>query len=212
VFLFALSLAALSDRQICQAASMSGPTYRSVVSTAAKCSTFKGELLYAAWIHNPSSAVYAFDANASGETSPICEATSSDIGLDVGGITLDPALNLWIMNSAAATLMKFPKGTDGSSNPTQIISGASTLLSPFPFGNSQGVAADGAGDIWAPYWYDYNGLYGYVVAFAGSATGNVAPMATIGYADKGQEEQIAAPVSLVKSRVCCKFRSVDRVV
>ena len=113
----------------------------------------------------------------------------------------DAGGKLWVMNSQSISLMAFAHATNSSDPPAQTISGSSTLLVGDEADGYQGIAADTTGKMWVPCWYDYNGPYGYVVAFNNKANGNVAPVATtIGYGDKGVAEKIAGPVGVTFDR------------
>jgi len=160
------------------------------------CSSYNGERLYT---DNPSgqaqqAIVFAFKANAHGSTLPLCTISYGGLSRP-GGMVDDASGKLWVMDSEDISLMVFPHTANGSSPPAQAISGSNTLLVGFEAAGYQGIAVDQAGNVWVPCWYDYNNPYGYLVAFANNANGNVAPVATIGFGDKGVGEHIASPLA-----------------
>jgi len=161
------------------------------------CSSYNGERLYT---DNPSgqaqqAIVFAFKANAHGSTLPLCTISYGGLSRP-GGMVDDASGKLWVMDSEDISLMVFPHTANGSSPPAQAISGSNTLLVGSEAAGYQGIAVDQAGNVWVPCWYDYNNPYGYLVAFANNANGNVAPVATIGFGDKGVGEHIASPLAV----------------
>ena len=63
---------------------------------------------------------------------------------------------LWVMNTAVDLFMAFAHATNSSDPPAQTISGSKTLLIGEEAAGYQGIAADAAGKMWVPCWYDYN--------------------------------------------------------
>jgi hypothetical protein len=173
---------------------------QSVSRDASRCSTFSGPRLYASTYRSDYMFVAVLDAEASGDTKPLCELLYSGFGNAIGGLALGAAKNLWVLNSAAPSLMAFGHAANGNQPPLRTIGGANTLLVQFPFGNSEQIATDRQGNAWVPVWYDYNQRYGYITAYANDRNGNVPPIATIGYGDKGQAEGIGAPAAVAFDR------------
>lgn len=169
---------------------------RQVPKGTASCSSFKGQRLYTITYQSPSTFVAVFEAKAGKNAQGLCQVRSPRFGQYLGGIALDPSGDLWAINSDTPYLMAFAPWANGEPTPLRTISGSNTLLVQFAFCCSQQIASDSAGNIWVPNWYDYNRSYVYVTAYANGANGNVAPIATIGYGDKGQSEGIAAPVAV----------------
>src|SRR6202042_1523395 len=143
--------------------------------------------------------ILVFRASAGENATPLCTITYSGLN-KIGGMADDAGGKLWVMNSQSVALMAFAHATNSGDPPTQTIGGSNSLLIGNQGDGYQGIAADGAGKMWVPCWYDYNQAYGYVVAFNNKANGNVAPVATIGYADKGVAEKISAPVGVTFDR------------
>jgi hypothetical protein len=208
----AMFLAAVTSSAAASAASVDVPRARlafgespraplqSVSRDTSRCSTFSGPRLYASTYRSDYDFVAVLDAEASGDTKPLCELLYSGFGNAIGGLALDTSNNLWVLNSAAPSLMSFAHAANGAQPPLRTIEGGNTLLVQFPFADAEQIATDALGNIWVPVWYGYNGPTGYIAAYSNDGNGNVSPVATIGYGDKGQSEGILAPFAVAFDR------------
>jgi hypothetical protein len=187
--------------------SLPGPasSARQSIASAAhgenRCSSFKRERLYAGYYVNSEKSwnIMALPADAGANATPICTITYDGMN-NVGGIADDANGKLWVSLSGSASIIAFPHAQNSSAPPIQTIQGSNTLIVGLPSALSQGISFDSAGDVWVPCWWGYNGSTGYVAAFGNNANGNVAPIFTIGYGDKGAGESIAAPVATAFDR------------
>jgi hypothetical protein len=133
-----------------------------------------GGNIYAAGAGNGASpsAVLIFSSGSAGNVAPSRSITGPNTMLDdVLGIALDSMGNLYVsngtFNGATPSIVVFSAGSTGNATPTRVIAGAATgLASP---GN---LAVDSTGTV-----YILNGTN--ILVFAPTATGNVAPTATI---------------------------------
>jgi hypothetical protein len=161
---------------------------------ASDCSSYKGPRLYASGFYpNKPATFQTWPLKARDYTAPICSFTTSTTTQVVGGMTTGIAGKLWVVDSYNAVLDAFPKGTNGVVTPTQTISGDRTLLLGLNGAQRQDPATDSVGNVWVPQWYEFGG---YIMAFSNNAKGNVAPVATIGYADKGDSEGFLDPTAV----------------
>jgi hypothetical protein len=146
---------------------------------------------------NPGAEIAVYKSGAGQHASPICVLTSTIFDSpNVGGMAVDSGGNFWYMESSTPALVAFQHGANGSVSPIRTISGKKTLLVQNPGGADQNIAFDASGNIWVPNWWGYNGSSGYVTAYAPSAEGDVKPIVTIGYGDKGKSERLFAPVGV----------------
>jgi hypothetical protein len=117
-------------------------------------------------------AILIFNSGSSGNVAPSNSIVGANTMLDdVLGMALDSSGNLYVANGNAngttPSIVVFNAGASGNTAPTRVISGAATgLVSP---GN---LAVDSSGNI-----YVLNGMN--ILKFSSTATGNVAPAATI---------------------------------
>jgi hypothetical protein len=158
------------------------------------CAKYKGPRLYGS-VYRGSGQVdaLAWKLAARSSTPLICTLRMLSITGDPGGMVADAAGKLWVMDSEHAALDAFPEGANGEASPAQMIAGSNTLLLTYANGSVQHPAIDSTGNIWVPEWY---GGSGYLAAYDNQATGNVAPVATIGYGDKGVAEGFNDPSAI----------------
>jgi len=162
------------------------------------CAHFKGPRLYTSAIQAENEeSLLALKTTGDGDVPALCAVTSIGTINDVEGLAVDQAAHLWetswSSNGEIDSVLVFAAHANGDVQPVQRISGSNTLLSNQAHGYEQGIAIDPAGDVWVP---NINGCGGYVTVYANSASGNVAPIATIGLGDNGQAEGILEPTAV----------------
>lgn len=140
-----------------------------------------GNLWVSSFINNT---IYEFAAGATGTPAPMVTLTGANTQLSVPeNMWLDASGKLYVANHAAEVTV-FAAGASGNATPLQLIAGSNTqLITPY------GVVADATGRIIVADLGTPGAGNGAVRVYAAGATGNVAPIATIG----GPATQLSAP-------------------
>jgi hypothetical protein len=125
---------------------------------------------------SPSVAVYS--STASGAAAPIRDIAGSLATIGTAqGIATDSSGNIFVTtsNGTVASVLVFNATANGNVAPTRTI----TAVNGVALNNVEGVASDGAGDIYVVN-YPPAGPPGAIVAFAAGASGNATAVKTIG--------------------------------
>jgi hypothetical protein len=136
--------------------------------------------------------VSVYDLGATGSAPPARTLVGPDTGLDgVGGVALDNAGFLYVGNESPSTVTVYPPGADGDTAPARIIAGDQTRL-----GIPASTALDSTGQL---YVLNSGGVPANrtVTVYAPGATGNAAPVATIGGIEVDQGNLNAIAVDLL---------------
>ena len=132
----------------------------------------------------PSVTVYAALGSSKGplNEAPIATITGINTGLmSPEGIAVDSTSgNIFVADSAAASVFEYPAGSNGNVTPSATISGGNTgLMSPI------GIAEHTGGDI-----YVADSVAVSVFVFSAGSTGNISPADTISGAKTGLEKPL----------------------
>ena len=166
-----------------------------------RCTRFAKQRIYVGVFYKEGfQNLFSLKTSGRGNVPSLCQITYSGIG-ETQGLALDANGRLWQSNfnpsNNADSLFVFGVHATGDSAPTQTIAGSNTLLSGQGGGEYQQMGIDASGTVWVP---NRNGNGGYITAYANSANGNVAPIATIGLGDNGSSEHLSAPTSVAFDR------------
>jgi DNA-binding beta-propeller fold protein YncE len=158
-----------------------------------RCASFSGERLYVGTISNY---ITVFNADAAGDTKPICKFQG--VRGENGGMAVDRSGNLWVSEGEVPAIAVFAHAANGKNvQPVQLVEGSNTLLLPTDQAPLKGVGIDPlTGNVWVPNFDEEKGRGAYLTGFAPVANGNIAPVATIGYADMGAGEELDVPVDI----------------
>jgi hypothetical protein len=162
-------------------------------SAMAQCNTFTGQRLYIGTAFGGIVVVKAYKTAA--DAPMLCHI--QPVQGEIGGLALDANRNLWVSNESVPALTLYAHAANGVRvAPLQVISGSATLLLPYVEEALKGIGIDPlTGDVWVPNLNQSDGG-AYLTAYASTATGNVPPIHSIGYADRGAGEGLVAPVDI----------------
>ncbi|ADV84950.1 NHL repeat containing protein [Terriglobus saanensis] len=134
-------------------------------------------------LSNPSS-IFVFDPKANGVSIPTRTITGAATLLNQPlSLAVDTAGNLYVSDLVQLGISVFSPTATGNVAPASTISGPATGL-VFP---ANGVALDASNNIYVSS-ADPTGNFGVVAEFAAGATGNVAPIKTVGGATLGANQ------------------------
>ncbi len=121
--------------------------------------------------------VTVYAAGASCNAAPMATIAGNNTGLSGSvGIALDAAGQLYVTNtSGLSTITIYAAGAAGNATPIATIAGSNTGLR-----NPAGITLDAAGQLYVANWDYPSTLTSTITVYAPGATGNAAPIATIG--------------------------------
>jgi hypothetical protein len=156
------------------------------------CATYKGERLYVAVNagFKRGAEVLTYPVDAEGRTAPLCSDTFGRSY--ILGLASTPGVKAWVSDAFEVNASLYLLGLTprGEFDDVAVISGPDTLLAPH---QQQGPGVDSKGDVWVGNGV---GMAAYLTAYAPDANGNVAPIATIGYADGGNAQGFIDPTNV----------------
>src|SRR3989442_8446833 len=150
-----------------------------------------GKALYV--VNSGANSVAAYAPGASGDAAPIDTIAGSNTGLNAGGaLALDSAGNLYVANYYGSSITVYAPGASGNATPSTTIAGSNTGLS-WPWG----IARDAVGNLYVVNSWSSSGSTSITVYPAG-ASGNVAPIATIGGSSSTDNTGLNSPVGIAR--------------
>src|SRR5437667_153373 len=130
---------------------------------------------------------------ASGNATPIDTIAGSNTGLNAGGaLALDSAGNLYVANYYGSSITVYAPGASGNATPSTTIAGSNAGLS-WPWG----IARDAADNLYVVNSWSSIGSTS-ITVYAAGASGNVAPIATIGGSSSTDNTGLNYPVGIAR--------------